>query len=468
MVKKIVAITSCPTGIAHTYMAAESLEKAAKLDNIEIKVETQGASGVENLLTEEEIAEADAVIFAVDKNIDESRFVGKQAITVPASKAIKDPSELMKKALNYDGTKVVADKSIDSDNKNETIKGGSAYTGIYKHIMAGVSYMLPLVVAGGILIALSFAFGIYAFQEEGTLPWVLHQIGGGSAFALMIAVMSGFIAHSIGDKAAFAPGIIGGFIANTIGAGFLGGMLAGLIAGYLVVFLNKNIKLPKSLRGLKSIMIIPVVSTLVVGLLMYYVIGTPIHLATVHITEFLSKLSGSGAIILGLIFGLFYFDLGGPMSKIVYTFGVGALAEGVYSPMGAAMVCGMVPPIGIALSTFARPKIWNKDQKEAGKAAFFLGLSFITEGAIPFAATNPKIVLPSCMAGSAVGSIVAFLLNVEIKAPHGGFFLMFIPNAIGNLLGFIIALIAGSLTTAILVSTLKDIQLKNEKTTNIK
>lgn len=461
MAKKIVAITSCPTGIAHTYMAAEALEEAAKKDNIEIKVETQGASGAENILTKEDIREADVVIFAVDKNIDTSRFVGKQAITVPANKAIKEPSELMKKALSYEGTEIVKGKSIDNNEKSI-----DSATGIYKHIMTGVSYMLPLVVAGGILIALSFAFGIYAFEEEGTIPWALYQIGAGSAFSLMVAVMSGFIAHSIGDKSAFAPGIIGGFIANSIGAGFLGGILAGLIAGYLVVFLNKNIKLPKSLKGLKSIMIIPVLSTLIVGLLMYYVIGKPIHIATIHITEFLSRLSGSGAIILGLIFGLFYFDLGGPMSKIVYTFGVGALAEGVYGPMGAAMVCGMVPPIGIALSTFVRPNLWNKDQKEAGKAALFLGLSFITEGAIPFAATNPKIVLPSCMAGSAVGSIVALLLNVEIKAPHGGFFLMFIPNAIGNLLGFIIALIAGSLTTAVLVTILKQIQIKNEETAN--
>lgn len=461
MSKKIVAITSCPTGIAHTYMAAEALEEAAKADNIQIKVETQGASGADNILTEKEIKEADVVIFAVDKNIDTSRFVGKHAITVPANKAIKEPSELMKKALNYEGTKIVKDKSVD---KNEIAKDSPV--GIYNHIMAGVSYMLPLVVAGGILIAISFAFGIYAFEEEGSLPWALFQIGGGSAFALMVAVMAGFIAHSIGDKAAFAPGIVGGFIANNIGAGFLGGILAGLIAGYLVVFLNDKIKLPKSLRGLKSIMIIPVLSTLTVGLLMYYVIGKPIHIATEHITAFLTSLSGSGAVLLGIVFGLFYFDLGGPMSKIVYTFGVGALAEGVYGPMGAAMVCGMVPPIGIALSTFARPKLWDKDQKEAGKAAFFLGLSFITEGAIPFAAANPKIVLPSCMAGSAVGSIVALLLNVEIKAPHGGFFLMFIPNAIGNLLGFVIALVAGSLTTAILVTVLKQIQIKNGKVSN--
>ena len=452
--KKIVAITSCPTGIAHTYMAAEALERMGEELDIDIKVETQGAIGAENVLTAQEIQEADVVIFAVDKNIDESRFIGKQALTIAANKAIKSTKEVIENALAYKGTNIVKAKGTENSKENNN------FTGIYKHIMSGISYMIPLVVAGGILIALSFAFGIYAFKEEGTLAWALYEIGGKSAFALMIAVLSGFIAHSIADKPGFAPGIVGGWIASSIGAGFLGGLLSGILAGYLVLFLNKHIKLPKIVQGLKPILIIPVLSTLIIGLLMIYVIGSPIQIATEYVTQFLNTLSGGSIVILGIAFGLLYFDLGGPFSKIVYTFGVGMLAEGVYAPMGAAMVCGMVPPIGIALSTMLRPKLWNAEQREAGKAAFVLGLSFITEGAIPFAAANPKAVLPACMAGSAVGSIVSFLLNVQIKAPHGGFFLAAIPNAISNLPGFIIALIAGALTTGVLLTIFKQIQQK--------
>lgn len=455
---KIVAITSCPTGIAHTYMAAENLEVKAKELGHEIKVETQGAVGAENILTQNDINNADLIIFAIDKKIDESRFNGRTVLEVDANKAIKNPENVINNAINKVGTRVVG---INQEKSSDDLMGAVELKGIYKHIMSGVSYMLPLVVAGGILIALSFAFGIYAFQEEGTLPWALYQIGGESAFVLMVPILAGFISHSIADKSGFAPGVVGGFIANTIGAGFLGGILAGLISGYLVLFLNKTIKLPKTLQGLKPILIIPILSCLIIGLLMYYVIGTPIQMATASLTVFLNSLSGAGIVVLGIIFGLFYIDLGGPLSKVVYTFGVGALAEGVYGPMGAAMVCGMVPPLGIALSTFIRPKLWSKSEREAGKAAFFLGLSFITEGSIPFAAANPFVVLPACMAGSAVGSIVSLLLNVEIKAPHGGFFLALIPNAISNLPGFFIALAAGALTTCVVLTVMKSIKYKD-------
>ena len=456
---KIVAITSCPTGIAHTYMAAEKLEIKAKELGHEIKVETQGASGAENVLTKSDIDSADIIIFAIDKKIDESRFTGRTVLEVDANKAIKDAENVINKAINKVGTRTIGTTESDSDE----LLSGNQFKGIYKHIMSGVSYMLPLVVAGGLLIAISFAFGIYAFQDEGTLPWTLYQIGGGAAFALMVPVMSAFISHSIADKPGFAPGIVGGFIANAIGAGFLGGILSGILAGYLVLILNKYIKLPKTLQGLKPIVIIPFLSCLIIGLLMYYVIGTPIQSLTVALTSFLNSLNGAGIVILGIVFGLFYIDLGGPFSKVVYTFGVGALAEGVYGPMGAAMVCGMVPPLGIALSTFIKPKLWNKSEREAGKAALFLGLSFITEGAIPFAAANPFVVLPACMAGSAVGSIVSLLLDVQIKAPHGGFFLALIPNAISNLPGFFIALIAGTLTTCVVLTTTKSIQVKKAK-----
>lgn len=457
MAKKIVAVTACTTGIAHTYMAAEKLEQTAQKLGYEIKVETQGASGQENPLTAEDINSADAIILAVDKNIDMGRFAGKDVLIVAASKAIKDSETLFNDAFSKIGTTRVK-ANEDSD---ELISAGN-FKGVYKHIMSGVSYMIPVVVAGGILLALSFAFGIYAFQEEGSLPWVLYQIGGTSALAMMVPILAGFIGHSIANKAGFAPAIVGGIIANSIGAGFLGGILAGLIAGYLVLLLNKYIKVPKTLQGLKTILIIPVLSTLIVGLLLYYVIGSPIQALMTAITNFLTSMSGASVVILGIFFGLFYFDLGGPCSKVIYTFGVGALSQEVYGPMAAAMVCGMVPPLGIALSTFVHRKIWTKAERETGKASLVLGLSFITEGAIPFAASDPFSVLPACMTGSAVGSIVSFLLKVEIRAPHGGFFLTLIPNAITNLPGFLIALLAGSVSTAVVLGILKTIRMKKK------
>lgn len=458
MSKKIIAVTACTTGIAHTYMAAEKLEQAGKQLGYDIKVETQGASGQENPLSDTDIETADAIILAVDKNIDMSRFAGKAVLMVAAAKAIKDPESLFQQALNKEGTTTV---QSNEDSSGELINTAS-FSGVYKHIMSGVSYMIPVVVAGGILMALSFAFGIYAAEEVGSLPWILNQIGS-SALGLMVPVLSAFIGHSIANKQGFAPAITGGIIANTIGAGFLGGILAGLIAGYLVLLLNKGIKVPKSLAGLKTILVIPVLSTLIVGLLLYYVIGTPIQLLMSAITSFLGSMSGASVILLGLLFGLFYFDLGGPCSKVIYTFGVGALSEQLYGPMAAAMVCGMVPPIGIAISTFVQKHLYTKAERETGKATLVLGLSFITEGAIPFAASDPFTVLPACMVGSAVGSIVSFLLGVGIRAPHGGIFLTVIPNAITNLAGFFIALLAGSIATAVVLGVLKTIKMKRKQ-----
>lgn len=456
--KKLVAITACTTGIAHTYMAAESLQNKAEELGYQIKIETQGASGPDTILTQQEIDEADGIILAVDKQIDESRFNGKQVLEIPAAHAIKNPEGAINNALNKTGCKTVHESVDDTDLMANVQVGG-----ILKHIMAGVSYMLPLVVAGGILIALSFAFGIYAFKDEGSIPWALFQIGAQNAFALMVPVMAAFIAQSIANKAGFAPGIVGGMIANSIGAGFLGGIIAGLLAGYITVLLIKYIKIPKNLKGLKAIVIVPVLSVASIGLLMYYVIGTPVQWITTNLTVFLGSLSGGSVIILGIIYGLLYFDLGGPFSKIVYTFGIGSLAAGLFVPMGAAMVCGMVPPLGIALATLVKPNYWNKAEKESGKAAFVLGLSFITEASIPFAAANPTAVLPACMAGSAAGSIVAFLMKVGIQAPHGGIFLALIPNAISNLAGFFISLTIGTLVTCFVLLGLMKVQRNKAK-----
>lgn len=451
MAKKIVAVTACTTGIAHTYMAAEKLNMVGQELGYEVKVETQGASGQENTLTAEDIANADAIILAVDKNIDESRFQGRKVLSIPASKAIKDAEAVIEDALNDKGTKLIGGGA---DSSSGDLFDVGSFAGIYKHIMNGVSYMIPVVVAGGVVLALSFAFGVYAFEVEGSLAANLFAIGQ-AGLGLMVPVMAAFIGHSIANKLGFAPALIGGFIANQIGAGFLGGLLAGVLAGYTVLFINKTLKMPKTLEGVKAILLVPVLSTLIVGLALYYLIGTPITMLTGMITNFLSSLSGASIVVMGIVFGLLYFDLGGPFSKIVYTFGVALLSEEIYGPMGAAMVCGMVPPLGMALSTFVQRKMWTKGERETGKAALVLGFSFITEGVIPFAASYPFVVLPSCMVGSAVGSIVAFLLNVEIRAPHGGVFLAFIPNAIGNLPGFFIALAAGAVATAGMLAILK-------------
>lgn len=455
--KKIVAITSCPTGIAHTYMAAEALQTVAKEMGYEMKVETQGQSGAENVLTMTEINEADAIILAVDKGIDESRFVGRKALVVGVGKAIKETTTVIEDALNDKGTKLIQGdaSSIKTEDSSEGIKG------IYKHIMNGVSYMLPLVVAGGVLTALSFAFGIYAFQEEGSLAWALYQMGGAIGLGLMVPVLSAFIAHSIADRPGFAPGLIGGMIASNIGSGFLGGMLSGFIAGYTVLLLNKYIKLPKSFQGLKPVLILPIFSTLIVGLLMYFVIGTPIQMLTGAITDLLSSLTGASVIILGIVFGLLYIDLGGPLSKVLYAFAIGMVAEGVYAPMAAVMVCGMIPPVGIALATFIKPKLWTEEEREAGKAALLLGFSYITEGAIPFATSHPLVILPSTVVGGMVGASISLIMQVGTQAPHGGLFLAFIPNAVTNIAGFLIAIVVGSIVTAIMIIILKN---RKEKT----
>lgn len=277
----------------------------------------------------------------------------------------------------------------------------------------------------------------------------------------MVPVLSAFIATSIADRPGFAPGIIGGMIASNIGAGFLGGILSGFIAGYTVLLLNKYIQLPKSFQGLKPVLILPILSTLIVGLLMYYVVGTPIEMLTSAITELLSSLTGASIIVLGIVFGLLYIDLGGPFSKVLYAFAIGMVAEGVNEPMAAVMVCGMIPPIGIAIATFVRPKLWTQEEREAGKAALVLGCSYITEGAIPFATSDPMVILPSTVIGGMVGATISLFLNVATPAPHGGLFLAFIPNAITNIMGFLLAIVAGSIVTAILIIILKSRKVKN-------
>lgn len=450
--KKILAVTACPTGIAHTYMAAEALQKAANEKNVDLKVETRGAIGVENSFTEQEIATAHAIIVAADTDVDEERFAGKPVVKAGVGEAIKNPGGLIDQALAKQPTA----QDYVSRVAQAKVERSSQRTGAYKHLMNGVSHMIPLTVAGGLIIAISFVFGIKAFEQEGTLAAALMDIGGGAAFALMIPILAAFIAFSIAEKPGLAPGLVGGMLAAKIGAGFLGGIVAGFLAGYVAKWLKDNIKLPKNLEGLKPILIIPFVSTLVVGLLMIYVIGTPVKTVMDALTGWLNGLSSGNAVFLGLILGgMMAFDMGGPVNKAAYTFAVGLLGSQIYGPMAAVMAAGMTPPLGLWLATVFAPKKYTVEEREAGKAAAVLGISFITEGAIPFAAADPLRVIPAIMAGSAVTGALSMAFGAILRAPHGGIFVLPIPNAVGNLAMYTVAIIVGTVVTAILVNLLK-------------
>ncbi|TCS83845.1 PTS fructose transporter subunit IIC [Tepidibacillus fermentans] len=460
--KKILAVTACPTGIAHTYMAAEALQEAAKQKNVDIKVETRGAVGVENELTPEEIHEAHAIILAVDVDVNEERFKGKNVIKVGVAEAIKDANGLIEQAISMKA------KTVDYREQVEAIKAerSAERTGVYKHLMNGVSNMLPLVVAGGLIIAISFIFGIKAFDPNdpsyNPIAKALMDIGGGSAFALMVPVLAGYIAFSIAGKPGLAPGLVGGMLASKIGAGFLGGIIAGFLAGYVAKWLRDYIKLPRNFAGLVPILIIPFFSTLIVGLLMIFVIGTPVKSIMDALTGWLTSLSSANAVILGLILGaMMAFDMGGPVNKTAYTFAVGLLGSNVFAPMAAVMAAGMTPPLGLWLATLIAPKKFTNEEREAGKAASILGISFITEGAIPFAAADPLRVIPAIVAGSAVTGALSMYFGATLRAPHGGIFVLFIPNAVGNLLMYTVSIIVGTIVTALLVSVLKT--RKNEQ-----
>lgn len=451
--KKLLGVTACPTGIAHTYMAAEALQKAAKAKGVEIKVETRGAVGVENALTEEEIAEAHAIIVAADMDADEGRFKGKPVIRVGAGAAIKDPDSLIDKALNAKETMTSADY-IESIQKTKAEKSAQR-TGVYKHLMSGVSYMIPFVVAGGLMIAFSFCFGILAFKNQGTLAWALKTIGD-AAMGLMVPILSGYIAYSIADKPGLAPGIICGVLSSTLGAGFLGGIFSGFLAGYLAKLIKDKLHLPKSLESLKPILIIPFLVTLVVGLIMVYVVGTPFAAWSTAMQNGLKNMGSTNAIILGAIMGgMMAVDMGGPINKAAYTVGTALLAQQIYAPMAAVMAAGMTPPLGLALATFIAKKKFDPEEREAGKAALVLGLSFITEGAIPFAAADPLRVIPSLIIGSAITGGLSEAFGCTLKVPHGGIFVLPIPNAVGNVFPYILAILIGTAVTALLVLLLK-------------
>ncbi|TLP48711.1 PTS fructose-like transporter subunit IIB [Cohaesibacter sp. CAU 1516] len=457
--KRIVAVTSCPTGIAHTFMAADALKKKGAAEGYDIKVETQGSVGAKDQLTAEDIAAADLVIISADTHVDESRFAGKPIYRTSVGASVKDASAVIKAA--FAEAETAAPAAAGSEGSMQSVAEAKAAlqakrSGPYKHLLTGVSYMLPVVVAGGLLIALSFVFGIEAFKEEGTLAAALMAIGGGAAFKLMVPVLAGFMAYSIADRPGLTPGLIGGLLAVNLGAGFLGGILAGFLAGYVALWLKDNIKLPSSLEGLMPILILPLLSTAIVGLLMVYVIGEPVRYINESLTAMLQSMGQTNAVLLGLVLGaMMAFDMGGPVNKAAYAFSVGLLTSDTFAPMAAVMAAGMTPPLGLALATVVAKNRFTDDEREAGKAAAVLGLSFITEGAIPYAAKDPLRVIPSIMIGSAVTGALSMFFAAGLRAPHGGAFVLAIPNAVSNLPMYILSIVIGTLITTALLIALK-------------
>lgn len=449
--KRFVAITACPTGVAHTFMAAEALQQGATKHDYIIDVETQGSVGAKNILTAEAIEAADIVILATDIEVNTDRFVGKRVYRCSTGFALKQTDKAFQQAISEA-------KVLESSKQAATAASGSATkekAGVYKHLLTGVSFMLPMVVAGGLLIALSLCFGLNAAEQSGSLAYVLKQIGV-TAFTLMVPMLSGYIAYSIADRPGLTPGLIGGLLATQLQAGFLGGIVSGFLAGYIALFLAKKIKLPTSLESLKPILIVPLLGTLSVGLIMYYVVGSPVAQIFEMMKDFLNNMGTTNAVLMGIVLAsMMCIDLGGPINKAAYAFTVGLLTTNTYMPMAATMAGGMVPALGMALATFFAKNKFNTGERDAGKAAFVLGLCFISEGAIPFAAKDPMRVIPTCIAGGAVTGALVALFHCELVTPHGGVFVLLIPNAINHAWLYLIAIATGSLVTGLSYALLK-------------
>jgi len=449
--KRIVAITACPTGVAHTFMAAEAIESEAKKRGWWVKVETRGSVGAGNAITPEEVAAADLVIVAADIEVDLDKFAGKPMYRTSTGLALKNTAQELDKAQ--------AEAEIFQPQKSgapATAGKKKESAGPYRHLLTGVSYMLPMVVAGGLCIALSFVFGIKAFEVKGTLAAALMQIGGGSAFALMVPVLAGFIAFSIADRPGLTPGLIGGMLAVSTGAGFLGGIIAGFLAGYVAKFISTKLRLPQSMEALKPILIIPLVASLIVGLIMIFIVGTPVAKIMEGLTHWLQSLGTANAVLLGAILGaMMCTDMGGPVNKAAYAFGVALLSSSVYAPMAAIMAAGMVPPLAMGLATLLARRKFEKSEQEGGKAALVLGLCFISEGAIPCAARDPMRVLPCCIAGGALTGALSMAFGAKLMAPHGGLFVLLIPGAITPVLLYLVAIVAGTLLAGVSYALLK-------------
>lgn len=452
---QVLAVTACPTGIAHTYMAADALLKKGKELGITIKVETNGSSGVKNELTKDEIKNAKGIIVAADKNVAMERFAGKNVDIVGVKEAIKNPEQLIKNAMNQTAP-IYHSNEDNTQTSNKFAK--KPKTGVYKHLMSGVSNMLPFVVGGGILIAFSFMFGINASNPNDPsynyFAKLLNDIGGGNAFFLMVPVMAAFIGMSIADRPGFAPAMVGGLISLNSGGGFLGGLIGGFLGGYITLLLKKVFnKLPESLDGIKPVLLYPLFGIFITGAIMYLFIVNPIAAINTGISNFLKNLGTGNLILLGALLGaMMSTDMGGPINKAAFTFGIAMIASGQYAPHAAVMAGGMVPPLGIALATTIFKNKFSADERDAGKTCYVMGLSFITEGAIPFAASDPIRVIPSCMIGAAISGALTMAFHIELRAPHGGIFVLPIVN---NPIMYLLAIVVGSIITALLLGFIK-------------
>lgn len=461
----IVAVTACPTGIAHTYMAAEAIEKKAKEFGYQVKVETRGSGGAKNVLTDDEIAKAAGVIVACDTNVPTDRFDGKKVIECQVSDGINKAEELVKRIAAGDAPVFKASGKKEASHSSV---GGKESIGhqIYKHLMNGVSHMLPFVVGGGILIAIAFLIDGFSVDLNslpadqrsnfGTITQAaaLFKGIGGTAFGFMLPILAGFIAMSIADRPGLAVGFVGGSIAANGTSGFLGALVAGFVAGYIVLLLKKIFsKLPESLDGMKPVLLYPLLGIFIVGVIMQFVVEPPIGALNTAINNGLNGLNGASAVVLGVLLGgMMAVDMGGPVNKAAYVFGTASIAAGNYNIMAAVMIGGMVPPLAIALATIFFKNKFTAEERKAGPTNFIMGLSFITEGAIPFAASDPLHVLPACVVGSAVAGGLSMAFGCTLMAPHGG---IFVVPTIGNPLMYLVALVIGAFIACGLLGLLK-------------
>ena len=461
-VKRIVAVTACPTGVAHTFMAAEAIEEEAKKRGWWCKVETRGSVGVGNELTPEEVASADVVIVACDIDVNLSKFAGKKMYRTKTGPALKKTAQELDRAFQeatiYQPT-----------SSASTTKSSNEKKGVYQHLLTGVSYMLPMVVAGGLIIALSFAFGSFE-MVDGVQKLVgeshLAEIGG-LAFSLMVPLLAGYIAYSIADRPGLAPGLVGGLLAVSTGAGFLGGIVIGYFAGYLAMLIAKYLPLPKTLEALKPILIVPLLATLATGLVMQFIVGTPIAWLMGALTEWLKSMGTANAVLLGAVLGgMMCTDMGGPINKVAYAFGTGLISAQVYAPMAAVMAGGMVPPLAMGIATLIARKKFAKAEQESGKASLVLGLCFISEGAIPFAARDPLRVIPCCIIGGAITGGLALAFGSQLMTPHGGLFALAIPGVVKPVGGYLLSILIGSLVAGVGYAVLKQPESTAEMASN--
>lgn len=461
---KFLAITSCPNGIAHTYMAAENLQKAADKLGVSMKVETQGSIGVENEFSAEDISQADGIIIAADKHVDKSRFVGKRLLVAGVQDGIRNPEALIEKLIRGEAPLYQAQPGQETSGGSEK-QPAAKQNQFYRHLMSGVSYMVPFIVVGGLLIAIALSIGGEPTPGGLQIPegsfWKIVESLGGASFTFMVPILAGFIAFSIADRPGLAPGMIGGFIAangsfygSEAGAGFIGGIIAGFLAGYVALWIKKW-KVPKALAPIMPIIIIPVLASLIVGLAFILLLGGPIAKFFEFLTSWLASMQGTSSILLALILGaMISFDMGGPVNKVAFLFGSAMIGEGNYEIMGPIAVAICIPPIGLGLATFLFKQKFHDTERESGKASFTMGLFGITEGAIPFASQDPLRVIPSIMIGSMTGSVIAMLGQVGDRVAHGGP-IVAVLGAVDNVVMFFVAVIIGSLVTALMIKLFK-------------